>query len=234
MFAHLKLFMKKNTINAAIILTFFSVFGHAYSNIPNKRDSGIDGSLNMVEHNLNIDNSKSVGNLITKIKSDNMFWADTIENAKKDKKKRKRYKAQITLLDKSDIIKGYLYEVNDSSIVVSSTSELLTKEYAASMNNAIDIANISKIKLRRKGSIGKGYLIGTSVGIATGIILGASEGEGDGFTVFAAAGTLGIVGSVIGTTVGIISGSTKFNIGGNQNTFLRYQQKLKTMSLVEE
>ena len=96
------------------------------------------------------------------------------------------------------------------------------------------IKNIKKIRLRKKGNVGKGYIIGTSIGIATGVLLGVSAADGDGFSTLAAAGMLGIVGSVVGTGVGSISGSKRYTIDGNQDTFLISRQELKTLSLVGE
>ena len=213
--------MIKNKINTAIILTFFSVFGYAHSNISN-------------EGNLNIDKSyhKVVNNLMYRLHSENTIWADTTEVAKKSKAKKKKYKAWVTLLNRTDKVKGFLYAVNDSSIVVSASSDLVTDQYTASLNNSLAIANIKKIRLRKKGNIGKGYIIGTSIGIVAGILL--ASGEGDGFTTFAAAGMMGIVGSVVGTGVGGLSGTKRYTIDGNQEKFLKYRQELKTLSLVGE
>jgi hypothetical protein len=213
--------MIKNTINAAIILICFSVFGHAYANIPTEINKDIFNSQNKVEDNV-----------IANLKSENTIWADTTEVKQKGKAKKKTYKAWVTLINQKDKVKGFLYAVNDSSIVVSSSSELLADEYSASLNNTIAVANIKKIRLRKKGNVGKGYIIGTSIGIVTGILLAA--GEEDGFTTLAAAGMLGIVGSVVGTGVGSISGTKRYTIDGNQETFLISQQELKTLSLVGE
>jgi hypothetical protein len=215
--------MIKNTINTGIMLICFSVFAHAYVNIPKEIDTDIDNSQNKFEENV-----------IANLKSENTIWADTAEVVKKKKAKKKTYKAWVTLINQNDKVKGYLYAVNDSSIVVSSSSELLADEYSASLNNTIAVANIKKIRLRKKGNVGKGYIIGTSIGIVTGIILGATASEGDGFSTLAAAGMMGIVGSVIGTGVGSISGAKRYNIDGNQDTFLISQQELKTLSLVGE
>jgi hypothetical protein len=213
--------MIKNKVNAAIILICLSVFGHAYSHTPKEIASDINNSKNKVE-----------GNSIAYLKSENKIRADTTEVKQKGKTKKKTYRAWITLLNQKDKVKGYLYAVNDSSLVVSSSSELLTDEFSTSLNNTIAIANIKKIRLRKKGNVGKGYIIGTSIGIVTGILLAA--GEEDGFTTLAAAGMLGIVGSVVGTGVGSISGSKRYTIDGNQDTFLISQQELKTLSLVGE
>jgi hypothetical protein len=215
--------MIKNTINTGIMLICFSVFAHAYVHIPKEIDTDIDNSQNKFEENV-----------IANLKSENTIWADTAEVVQKKKAKKKTYKAWVTLINQNDKVKGYLYAVNDSSIVVSSSSELLADEYSASLNNTIAVANIKKIRLRKKGNVGKGYIIGTSIGIVTGIILGATASEGDGFSTLAAAGMMGIVGSVIGTGVGSISGAKRYNIDGNQDTFLISQQELKTLSLVVE
>ena len=213
--------MIKNKINTIIILTFFSVFGYAHSNISN-------------EGNLNIDKSydKVVNNLMYRLHSENTIWADTAEIAKNKRAKKKKYKAWVTLINRTDKVKGFLYAVNDSSIVVSASSDLVTDQYTASLNNSLAIANIKKIRLRKKGNIGRGYIIGTSIGIVAGILL--ASGEGDGFTTFAVAGMMGIVGSVVGTGVGGLSGTKRYTIDGNQEKFLKYRQELKTLSLVGE
>ena len=213
--------MIKNTINAGIILICFSVFGHAYANIPKEIDTDIDNSHNKFEDNV-----------IANLKSENTIGADTTEVKQKGKAKKKTYKAWVTLINQKDKVKGFLYAVNDSSIVVSSSSELLADQYSASLNNTIAVANIKKIRLRKKGNVGKGYIIGTSIGIVAGILL--ASGEDDGFTTLAAAGMLGIVGSAVGTGVGSISGTKRYTIDGNQETFLISQQELKTLSLVGE
>ena len=215
--------MIQNRINTVIILTFFSVFGYAHSNISKEGNLNIDKSCDTV-----------VNNLIYGLHSENTMRADTAQIAKKGKAKKKKYKVWLTLINRTDKVKGFLYAVNDSAIVVSSSSDLVTDQYTASLNNSIAIANIKKIRLRKKGNIGKGYIIGTSIGIATGVLLGVSAADGDGFSTLAAAGMLGIVGSVVGTGVGSISGSKRYTIDGNQDTFLISRQELKTLSLVGE
>jgi len=136
------------------------VFGHAYANIPSEINKDIDNSQNKMEENV-----------IANLKSENTIWADTTEVKQKGKSKKKTYKAWVTLINQKDKVKGFLYAVNDSAIVVSSSSELLADEYSASLNNTIAVANIKKIRLRKKGNVGKGYIIGTSIGIVAGILL---------------------------------------------------------------
>jgi hypothetical protein len=146
-------------------------------------------------------------------------------------KKPKVHKVWITLINPSMKVEGYLYDCKDSSIVVSSIKEQLN-DYSSQMigNKEFLVSNIEKIKIRRKGSIGKGYLIGTGIGVGTGIALGATDG--DGFVIFAVAGMLGIVGSVVGTTVGIITGQKNYVIHGNLAAYRIYASKLKASSIV--
>jgi len=145
----------------------------------------------------------------------------------------KVYKVWITLINPSVKVEGYLYEVKDATIVVSSTMAAMDQYSSQMVNNSeLQVTNIDKIKIRRKGSIGKGYLIGTSIGIGTGIILGATSG--DGFTTFAVAGMLGIVGSIVGTATGSISGTKTYIIKGNLDTYHLYAPKLKKSSIVQE
>ncbi len=69
---------------------------------------------------------------------------------------------------------GYLHNVNDSGIVFSVSSygnDFISKDRHL---NFIDARNIQKIKIRQKGSVGKGFLIGAGFGFLLGGLLGLS------------------------------------------------------------
>ena len=145
------------------------------------------------------------------------------------------HKVWVTLKNPSIKVEGYLYECKDSSIVVTSTKEHINDQsFQMISNKELLVSNITKIKLRKTKSIGKGYLIGTSIGVGTGIILGAIAADGDGWIIFAGGGMLGIVGSIVGTTVGLISGSKTYDIDGRFDTYLMYMSKLKASSMVND
>ena len=95
------------------------------------------------------------------------------------------------------------------------------------------VSNIEKIKLRKKGSVRNDYIIGTSMGIGTGIIIGLAN-QGTGFEVYAVAGTLGIVGSLLGTPIGAIAGTKRYQIQGSLDYYNVYKSKLKEASIVKE
>jgi len=88
--------------------------------------------------------------------------------AQKTKNKNKSYKVWVSNIDNSTIIKGILYEVDDESIkVIIKHSREIT----------IDASSIETIKIRRKGKVGNGILIGALTGLATGGIIGVVSGD---------------------------------------------------------
>jgi len=144
----------------------------------------------------------------------------------------KIHKVKIVMINSPAIISGYLYDATDTSLIVSSSMTLIEDQSTIKLNMlSVPVADIKKVRLRKKGSVGKGYLIGTSIGIGTGIIIGLAA-SGTGFEVFAAAGTLGIVGSILGTPIGAIFGTKRFRIEGNQEVYDGYKGIFKRSSIV--
>jgi hypothetical protein len=74
--------------------------------------------------------------------------------------------ATISLINNTKI-KGYLLETNDTSVVLAFSDR-------ATPHASFPIGEIGKIKIRKNGSVRKGYLIGTGIGIGTGLGLGAA------------------------------------------------------------
>ena len=76
----------------------------------------------------------------------------------------KSFKTWITLNKPSLKIKGLLYKVNDSSLTFI-PDNLITYEYDYNEGDFshLKIEEIATVKIRRKGSIGKGILIGALV-----------------------------------------------------------------------
>jgi len=217
--------MKKNTKKALILLTFFcATFGNAYSNIPNASIIGADNSLNKVEDNL-----------ISGGKSENTLSLHPKENLQDNIYTKKKYKAKITvgMGKKTTKVVGYLYAVNDSSIVVSPSLESMTNQDTALLNITIARANIRAINLKKKGHTWRGYIIGTAIGIGVGVIAGVAVSEGEPFFGVAGGGIFGILGSLIGTPIGAASGKY-YQINGRAEYFLSLQPELKAMSWVDE
>ena len=88
--------------------------------------------------------------------------------AQKSKNKNKAYKVWVSKVDKSKIIKGLLIDVNDESL------KIIDKH---SIEISIDASNIKTIKIRKKGKIGNGVLIGALTGLVTGGLIGLVSGD---------------------------------------------------------
>jgi len=160
-------------------------------------------------------------------------------HAQKSKNQNKVYKIWVSKVDNSKIIKGLLYEANDESLTIIDRH---------SVEISIDASNIGIIKIRKKGKIGKGVLIGASAGFATGVIIGLVSGDEpdqtmgsifgaevilEGATAGEKALGLGILMAVGGSGVGAIIASKKEQIfiNGDMNTYKNNLEILKSYSM---
>jgi len=146
--------------------------------------------------------------------------------------KRKIYQMKIINQDGS-VVKGNLARIDDGNLFLSSDRGLLE----------VKTDQIRMIKVRRKGSVGKGIGIGAGTGALLGYIIGYSSYEepdctGTWFcidygpeTEGMAGMTLGILlGGTVGGTIG--SSSKKFEINGNQNSFDLIKPELSKYQLI--
>ncbi len=144
------------------------------------------------------------------------------QTSKQIKKSKDHYKTWVTSIDNSPNIKGYLSEVGDSLIII---SDGLNYE-----RQTIDINNIKKIKFRKKGSVGRGMLIGALMGVFTGGISGYADGDDKkGFFRSREDKALmsGVALMVPGAIIGGIIGSVKIKIPFNGNAMKQRDELLK-------
>ena len=153
-------------------------------------------------------------------------------------KKNKIYKTWVTLNSEPFKVKGFLYEVNDSSISVVDFG--MMKEYSTDRFQVanLHINDIEKIKTRRNNSIGRGILIGAATGFVVGGLIGLFDGDDPAGTLMAwtagekaimAGGTLSIGGAVIGGLIGLLK--VRIPIDGSMNKFNRNRNKLNKYSI---
>ena len=132
---------------------------------------------------------------------------------------------QIRVMTKERIVRrGYLCGVRDSIILINESLKT---------NNPFEVkvSEIKTIRLRRKGSVGRGIAIGAGIGALTGYIIGYATYQepdcdsGNFFCIdfgpeFSGFGGMG-AGILIGAGIGALAGgsSKKFEIKGNQNSF---------------
>ena len=154
-------------------------------------------------------------------------------------KKFKVHKVWVSKIDNSKVIKGILLEVNDESlnIIGKKNAEIIIK-----------IKDIHKLKIRRKGKVGRSAGIGAGIGAATGGIIGLVSGDDPDKTVDAGwfgtwtvEGTtagekavawavgLGITGTIVGAVVGTKKES--FLINGDLGNYQTYFSEIQTYSM---
>ena len=130
------------------------------------------------------------------------------------------FKARVLAHDQL-IAKGFLLQINDSSVALSQAPQpfMSGADYRDSPQK-IHYSEIDCIELKRKGSVGKGILIGTIAGAAVGVLIGYASGDDDGFDengnmilnsmnagdkARVTGGVLGILGGLIGAVIGAVS-----------------------------
>jgi hypothetical protein len=163
----------------------------------------------------------------------------------------KVYKSWFNLIGGTITIKGNLYEVKDSSIVVSeagvfkkfvSEAGVFQKETRISIVDfyTIPYEHIITIKLRRQGKLGTGFLIGFFSGFFIAHLIGVISGDdADGWFRLTAGQKallwcipLVPIGSIIGTIIG--SKRIVILINGDFKNFSSNRDKLKHYSIVDQ
>lgn len=138
----------------------------------------------------------------------------------------KAYRAWVVPLGKGHVVEGLLYEVRDSSVVISNS--LLKSDYYSGTfsSTEVPVNNIKKIQLRKKGAQGTGLLIGGVAGAAIGILIGLLQNtnEGNDFEKESQKGGMVVfpilltgIGLSIGGTVGAVK--IPYPVKGSQEKF---------------
>jgi hypothetical protein len=151
------------------------------------------------------------------------------------------YKAWIKIKNIAFLYKGLLYNVNDSTIVLSNVVKKNTAENIilkrADFEN-IYIERIDNIKLRKKGNIFKGFLIGAVSGFAFGSLIGYLAGNDppkQWFRMTAKEKALlyGSLSAEWGSIIGLFVGSIKISIpiDGDMENYNKNKKRLKEYSI---
>jgi len=170
-----------------------------------------------------------------------LFFAAFVMTVKsygqENNKKQKFYNTWISFTNDSLKLKGILYELQDSSIIISNS--LLIKNYPDGdfELTKIYIHEIEILKTRRTKNIGRGILIGAVSGIVIGGMIGLIDGDdppsmfswsaGDKATFFGV--FLGGIGAVTGGTIGVVR--VNFKINGNIQSYKSQKKKMQKYSL---
>lgn len=142
-------------------------------------------------------------------------------------KQHSKYKVWITLADKPYEVNGTLYELRDSTLLVShykTFSEFIVDD---SPTIELHINNIDLIETRKRNRIGMGILIGAVSGFTVGGIIGLTRAADDEQTTGQKALIGGASLAIPGALVGLLVGSVKVVIPIEGN-FIKYKdQRLK-------
>ncbi len=149
------------------------------------------------------------------------------------------YKTWISIINNPIKVKGILFEIRDSSIIVNRNLNILIEDdiYLPVQENLSDftdipITDIDVIKVRREGKIGKSMLIGTISGFVVGGLIGLIAGDDWYMNAEGKAIIVGLPFAVAGAGIGSLVGSAKITIpiNGSIMKYNRNKNKLKRYS----
>lgn len=155
---------------------------------------------------------------------ENQVKGITISGDKDTLPKNQIYKTWVSLNRNPFKVSGYLSEISDSSILVSS-------DIHGVLN--LQINDIDTIRARKKYSMRNGALIGVLVGVLTGAAVGYSYGDDEDAFFSRTAELKAIGGAVLGILPGALIGgglgSIKIviPINGSMNNYNKYKHELK-------
>jgi len=159
-------------------------------------------------------------------------------NAQDTIHKNKIYRTWVSLNREPFKFKGVLYEVSDSSILVSRSIVIKKNTIDRSEMVNFNISNIETIRTRKNNNIGKGILIGTLSGFVVGGAIGLISGADppDSFFRFTAGENAilnGILLAYVGADIGGVIGSfkVKIPINGSINNYNRNKNRLRGYSV---
>lgn len=142
--------------------------------------------------------------------------------------KKKIYKAWISVSGEKGKKKGILYQVKDSSLLLSNSKHIKDYYTGNFKTTPFDANSIDKIKIRRMRNVNRGAFIGMAVGFAAGMITGAVLGHNAPSALWV--GSWGIAaGAIVGASIGSIKISIP--ITGSQEKFEKNKGKLMSYAI---
>lgn len=145
------------------------------------------------------------------------------------------YKVWVKKLNTGQLISGYLYQITSEELFISSSEEDVNE------NELITVYpnEISFLKVKRKGKGGQGALIGASIGVGVGAIIGfASSDDRDKIILPLSKGdkalimgtTLGALGAITGAIIN--TKKAKYIIDGDAKKFQDVSKMLQGYQLI--
>ena len=156
----------------------------------------------------------------------------------------KMYKAKIHCIENKKLVKGILYNYNDSTIILIDAKtkyDIINNRFQL---HGISVSSIKKIKVRRNGQVGTFALLGALSGAAFGTVYGLIQGDdltpctrmGGCLSAGDKAALLGIPLAFVGGIAGAIAGtpSKHIEIDGQRENIIDNQELLNKYSIFKQ
>ena len=147
-------------------------------------------------------------------------------------KKSNKYKTWITLTEEPFEVNGILYELRDSTLLMSNYKTYAEFIVDESPTIELNIGNIELIETRKRSRLGTGILIGTASGFALGGLIGLARGDDSDSSAGEKAIKGGISLAIPGALIGMLVGSIKvsFPIDGSLANYKNKKKELRKYS----
>jgi len=156
--------------------------------------------------------------------------------------KSKTFVTWISLMYHSEIVKGSLYQLNNSSLILVPNAKIKQNSKGEMKSSVFKIDQVNTLKIRRKGSIVKGTVIGAVSGLAIGVIIGFISGDNkekphpmswEPYKAQDKAAVYGIACMFPAAAIGAMIGSIQIQIpiNRNQGTYERNRKQLERYSV---
>lgn len=147
--------------------------------------------------------------------------------------KEKVYRIKVYQTNTKKKLKGYLFQVKDTSILVS-----LTHPPKGGSILEIPSSKINKLKARKVGTVAKTAVLGALAGGTVGVLISIDYAAESSFKRTEPMWMLinGVIFAIPGAILGPFFGAEskkKFDIGGNQDLFRQYEADLRKLSILK-
>lgn len=143
-----------------------------------------------------------------------------------------KYKVWVTLTDEPFEVNGILYELKDSTLLLSNYKTY--DKFIVDNNPTIElhIDKIDLIEARKRNRLSKSIIIGTASGFAIGGLIGLAKGDDADNSAGEKAIKGGVSLAIPGALIGLLVGSVKvsFPIEGSLTNYKSHNKKLQKYS----
>jgi hypothetical protein len=174
-----------------------------------------------------------------------LFCIAGSEKAKSQpQKSHKFYRIWLTRMSDSMVVKGILYDVKDSALIVIESGISALRSNGKAVIIGYPVSDIKSIKLRRGRTFFRNFALGTAAGLVVGAFIGIDSETNDkqdflddlklttSEKIFGMAGVMLVPGMILGAVSGL--NKDEIHIDGNYASYLNNKEELKKMAYYQE